>query len=166
MYEIKGIVGRQNDLGPVAALDARFCVVDLALEPYALLPLDDSAMKAVRELWGLPAPDARPGDTVGVGFFKALTEPVVLATGAQSALAFVEAEFFGGSGQGEALAMRNGEIAVFDAPDDPWPNTNISQALKWIGVPERLDDHQDAFDVVGLGRFRRNGQWRTSFTHS
>jgi hypothetical protein len=166
MYEIKGIAGRRTDLGIVAALDARFCLVDLALEPYALLPLDDLAMKAVRLLWDLPAADARPVDTVGLGFFKALVGPVALASGPEAALAFVEAEFFGGSGQGEALAIRDGGIAVFDDPDDPWPDTNISRALKWIGVPERLDEHKDAFDVLGLGRYRRVADWRASLTLS
>ena len=166
MYDIKGIVGCRDHLDTIAALDDRFGVAALALEPYALLPLDDLAMKAVRHLWDLPAPDARPVDTVGLGFFKALAGPVALAAGPKAALAFVEAEFFGGEGQGEALAIRDGEIAVFDEPDDPWPDTNISRALKWIGVPEHLDRHQDAFDRLGLGRFRRVGDWRTSFTLS
>ena len=166
MYDIKGIVGHRDHLEAVAALDAGFSIVPLALEPYALFPLDDLAIKAVRDRWDVPVTNAGPVDTVGVGFFKSLALPVALVVGSQAALAFVDAEFFGGSGQGEALAIGSGEIAVFDAPDDPWPNTNISQALKWIGVPERLDDHQDAFDVLGLGRFRRIGQWRTSLTLS
>jgi hypothetical protein len=166
MYEIKGIVGRRDHLGTITALDTRLPIVPLALEPYTLLPLDDLAMKAVRSLWDLPAPDARPADTVGAAFFKSLAVPVARAAGPRAALAFVEAEFFGGSGQGEAVAIRGGEIAVFDAPDDPWPETNISRALKWIGVPERLDEHKDAFDVLGLGRFRRVVDWRRSITLS
>lgn len=166
MYDIKGIVGRRDQLGMIAALDARFVIVDLAFDPYALLPLDELAMKAVRDLWDLPAANARPVDTVGLAFFRSLAGPVALAAGPQAAFAFVDAEFFGGAGQGEGLAISGGDIVVFDEPEDPWPDTNISRALKWIGVGERLDDHQDAFDVVGLGRLRRVGDWRATITLS
>jgi len=165
MYDIKALVGRRSDLDIIAALDSRFCVVDLALKPFALLPLDDAAFPALRDLWHLLPPDADPIDMIELPDLQELATHLA-ATLPRGAVALVEAEFFGGAGQGIGLAIRSGEIAVFDEPDDPWPDTNISRALKWIGVPERLDDHQDAFDVLGLGRFRRVAQWRASLTPS
>lgn len=159
MYEIRALVGERHYLETVSAGDVGFCIVDLELWPFALLPLDESGLKAASRLWTSVLPDfGSPGGLYRDGA-RALLRGAT-APAPDAALAFVDAEFFGGAGQGVATAIARGEITVFDEPDDAWPDTNISMALKSIGVPERLDRHQDAFDVLGLGRIRRTEAWR------
>lgn len=165
MYDLKAVVGHRSDLDLIVALDTRFCVVDLAPEPFALLPLAEIAFPALRKLWHVPPPDADPIDMLELEVLQVLTTRLA-AVVSESAFALVEAEFYGGGGNAVGVAIHDGHVVVFDEPDDPWPETNISRALKVIGVPERLDDHLDAFDVAGLGRFRRVGEWRDSLTLS
>lgn len=68
-------------------------------------------------------------------------------------LAYVEAEFFGGSGTQGSAVFRDGKNAGPIIVDEH----AINDALVEIGV-QRLN-HQDEFDALGLGKYRNTEDW-------
>ncbi|WP_245821905.1 hypothetical protein [Lentzea waywayandensis] len=79
-------------------------------------------------------------------------------------VAFVDAEFFGGTGSQRAQVWDQGRSVLgplVREEDDPMPGvTPISQALRRLGVVK--GEHHDEFDAVGLGRHRDTEDWVTS----
>ena len=76
-------------------------------------------------------------------------------------IAYVEAEFFGGTGSQDVRVWQDGAavLELHEDPERPVEHTApspISQALRLLGV--RPADH-DEFDAVGLGRHRRTEDW-------
>jgi hypothetical protein len=70
--------------------------------------------------------------------------------------AYIEAEFFGGSGvQAHVLISQHGAGVGVDVSDDA-----INDALAWLGVQPR--DGKDRFDTVGLGKHRETDGWLAS----
>lgn len=159
MYDIRALVGEETVIDAVARLDPRFCWVRLALGPFALLPIDVPAVGAMTALWPPVPLSFQPFDRSYLESVADLLKRISMTVGAPR-LAYVEAGFFGGAGQGIGLGLVEGVVSIFDEPNDQWPDTNMSCALKSIGVPERLEKSQDAFDVLDLGRVRRVGDWR------
>lgn len=81
------------------------------------------------------------------------------------AVAYVEAEYFGGVGTQSAQVWDRGETVLGPlhlAEDEPAlaAGSPISQALRRLGVAK--GDHFDEFDAVGLGRHRHTGDWLSS----
>jgi len=75
-------------------------------------------------------------------------------------LAYVEAEFFGGSGDQGAVLFRRGEVewlSEFGPIGRVMPLTPISEALQRLGV-ER-GKFADEFDALQLGRHRNMEDW-------
>jgi hypothetical protein len=78
-------------------------------------------------------------------------------------VAYVEADFWGGTGTQFAAAWEAGELVLGPIVDghDARPVTvrrsAISRALRRLGA--RADGHIDEFDAVGLGRHRRVAAW-------
>jgi len=68
-------------------------------------------------------------------------------------VAYVEAEFFGGTGT-QACVTRDvtGQVSKPVVDDNA-----INAALKFLGV--RIEDHHDEFDALGLGRCRATEDW-------
>ncbi|MFI5563421.1 hypothetical protein ACIA2T_29415 [Amycolatopsis japonica] len=80
----------------------------------------------------------------------------------QGAVAYVEAEYFGGAGTQFAQVWEGGEIVlgplyVDEDEPDPADGSPISQALRRLGTLR--GDHFDEFDAVGLGRHRDTDDW-------
>ncbi|RSN64941.1 hypothetical protein DMH01_00595 [Amycolatopsis sp. WAC 04182] len=78
------------------------------------------------------------------------------------AVAYVEAEYFGGVGTQSAQVWDGGETVLGPlhlAEGEPAPagGSPISQALRRLGVVK--GDHFDEFDAVGLGRHRDTRDW-------
>ncbi|MEU8412035.1 hypothetical protein AB0C24_04570 [Amycolatopsis japonica] len=78
------------------------------------------------------------------------------------AVAYVEAEYFGGAGTQFAQVWEGGEtvlgpLHVDEDEPDPADGSPISQALRRLGALK--GDHFDEFDAVGLGRHRDTDDW-------
>lgn len=87
----------------------------------------------------------------GFGFLTLGLERALAPLATRGAFAFIETEYFGGSG-GQAAAVFNPGLAPVRFTDEQEPNP-INLALKLLGVPAL--DAADEFDTLGLGRFRR-----------
>lgn len=73
---------------------------------------------------------------------------------AGGAIAYVEAEYFGGVGEQHAVLWRGGEATDLDGDPEP-----VNAALRALGVHRAGGD--DEFDTVGLGRHRATADWLT-----
>ncbi|WP_340687362.1 hypothetical protein LCL61_14860 [Amycolatopsis coloradensis] len=78
------------------------------------------------------------------------------------AVAYVEAEYFGGAGTQSAQVWDGGErvlgpLHLAEGEAAPAGGSPISQALRRLGVVK--GDHFDEFDAVGLGRHRDTRDW-------
>jgi hypothetical protein len=69
------------------------------------------------------------------------------------AMAYVEAEFYGGAGHQSSVGWRDGEIAHGPI----MARDAINQALRFLGVT--ASNGHDEFDTVGLGRHRSTEEW-------
>ncbi|RSM63494.1 hypothetical protein DMH03_16060 [Amycolatopsis sp. WAC 01376] len=113
----------------------------------SLLPLTevlvDAGVPAFGEFWTAPA-----------GFDRLLAE-----CSRRGAVAYVEAEYFGGTGTQSVQVWDGGETVLgpLHSAEDDSGGSPISQALRWLGVVK--GDHFDEFDAVGLGRHRYTGDW-------
>jgi len=69
-------------------------------------------------------------------------------------VAYVETDYFGGSGDQAAMAWENGEVL-----SEPWKTRMgaIDDALLRLGVERAGAD--DRFDALGLGRHRHTDDW-------
>jgi len=76
--------------------------------------------------------------------------------GSQRPVAYIEAEFFGGSGaQAHVLISQTAASAGVNVSGDA-----INDALAWLGV--HPCDGKDRFDTVGLGKHRETDAWLAS----
>lgn len=68
---------------------------------------------------------------------------------------------FGGTGGQDAVVWIDGEVVLNIGDDEDsmsaWPDSPISRALRRIGVVTAAGE--DAFDAIGLGRYRSNEAW-------
>src|SRR5215510_6393804 len=87
-------------------------------------------------------------------------------------LAYVETEYFGGTGFQGAVVWANGQM-IFgpaltgdseDFQTDDLPDNAINIALRKLGVLKGSSD--DEFDVIGLGKHRDNESWIEEMTAS
>ncbi|AOT58907.1 hypothetical protein [Streptomyces rubrolavendulae] len=82
-------------------------------------------------------------------------------------IAYVEAEYFGGSGEQRAVVWADGALALGPL-DEPTKKrfsravSPISLALRRLGA--RSSPGEDEFQAVGLGRHRSNENWISSST--
>jgi hypothetical protein len=72
-------------------------------------------------------------------------------------IAYVETDYFGGSGAQAATAYIDGKAAVVEVELATTPHP-INDAVRMIGVVGT--NVLDEFDTLGLGRHRRMDQWR------
>jgi len=106
-----------------------------------------------RKLYGIPF---LPLTDEGSEELPAVLLELYLTLGSQRPVAYIEAEFFGGSGaQAHVLISQNGASAGVNVSDDA-----INDALAWLGVQPR--DDKDRFDTVGLGKHRETDGWLAS----
>ena len=151
MYVIDAFVAKTSILTEHFPVSDRY-IVALGYENYSLIPIvdeiSDSTFKSVKD-----NPDTQ---SVLDAIKKCVTCWENLT------FAYISAEIFGGDGGQSAYVFDKGQTYVFKNHDTTWPNSNISQALKLIGVSEQLDQKKDAFDILDLGRFRDTQDWLES----
>ncbi|MEV7560911.1 hypothetical protein [Streptomyces sp. NPDC089795] len=91
------------------------------------------------------------------GFAKVLAD-----RSAGGPVAYVEAEYFGGTGEQRAAVWDGGTLVlgplhVEEGRPSPPAGSPISQALRRLGVVASVD--QDEFSTVGLARHRHSAAW-------
>ena len=119
-------------------------VVDL-LAGWQAIPVDEALYAAIEARH--PAATRPPGlDVSPLG----LSEALAAATSKGGSLAYVETEYFGGTGGQAATAFVDGHEVV--APQSAKGAGPINQALRRIGVTRTAAD--DEFDTIGLGERR------------
>ncbi|NEA26602.1 hypothetical protein [Actinomadura bangladeshensis] len=153
MYCLEAVAATEPVLRELAAGVPEARVVLLG-QHLSLLPMTNALFDAVT-VAGAPELD---------GFWKAPAGlgRLLAACSATGPAAYVEADYFGGTGTQSAQVwhagkvvlgpLHKGEREMFAADGSP-----ISQALRRLGAAK--GDHVDEFDAVGLGRHRRTDDW-------
>lgn len=114
-------------------------------EGWQAIPVDEALYNAIEV--------KHPGATRPSGLDVSplgLSEALALATAKGGGLAYVETEYFGGTGAQAATAFIDGREVV--APQSAKGAGPINQALRRIGVTRT--DAKDEFDSIGLGERR------------
>jgi hypothetical protein len=152
-YDLQAVIAASEQLASAARhlSEARLASISQGL---SLMPMTDQLFDAVTnggrpefpEFWKLP------------GGFGA----VLAAWSGQGPVAYVEAEYFGGTGQQTAAVWAGGSVAFGPltwAEGQPCPPTGspISQALRLLGVVASPDG--DEFAAAGLHRRRHSEDW-------
>ncbi len=152
-YVIRAVI-TAHDLLTVAAREMPRARLAGLRQGFALLPVTDVLFDAITE-----------GDsdgTLGFGFLPAGFDRVLGSWSLRGAVAYVEAEYFGGAGTQSAAVWAGGALALgpLHNPNNeafPAAGNAISQALRRLGVDRR--GYGDEFDAVGLGRHRTVEDW-------
>ena len=154
-YEVRGVIAQTAVAQLVAAeFGPGTRAVDLE-QGYALVPYNDAAYDHFLGRHGEPH---KPFGWLG----SAVAD--LLATASRSGpLAYVEAEYFGGTGEQHAAVWDGGALAwgplgIGFRQAIPPQGTAISQALRRIGVTAN-DKACDEFEAVGLRRYRHLEDW-------
>jgi hypothetical protein len=158
MYSIAGFVAERTVLERHFPSVPPAGIVDLDQPPFALLPLTGEIQSRIRIECEIDLEDFAFTDDRYLENVLAIVNHLATSP-SEASMAYVAAEMFGGSGGAFGCAFTRGETKIFREAEDKWPNTNISLALKSIGVPEALEKGLDAFDFVGLGRHRSIDDW-------
>lgn len=143
-HEVRLIIGRGESVGAFLREWPGSRSVELS-GGWQAIPVDDKLYDAVVSRY----PDAVRADALD--FVPAgLDAALAVATAEGCALAYVETEYFGGTGGQSAMAYVDGAVKMEPARAE-WAGP-INQALRRIGVvPE---GEKDAFDTIGLGERR------------
>jgi len=115
-----------------------------------LVPITDATFDALRERF----PDVQ--DSADPVLWK-LSGPVAFVAEQLSQhgpVAYVETEYFGGTGEQAATVWESGNLRM---PPTKAPSGPINSALRIMGVSPGL--MHDEFEAVGLGRNRNNDDW-------
>lgn len=155
-YRLQAVIAAESLLRELVGSVGGATIVPLG-QHLSLLPMTDELFDAVTEPG---APELDGFWKVPAGFGHALA-----ACSEGGPVAYVEADYFGGTGTQSALAWESGKVIIGPlrvAVGEPSPvdGSPISRALRHLGVAR--GDHFDEFDAVGLGRHRDTGDWSPS----
>ena len=149
-HYIQAIVGSKHVLDSIQQRFGMSRVVELS-QGLFLLPVIEELYDAL--------PSTRDALTwEGEFHFRFLDSKVVALlkeASKESAVAYVETEYFGGDGDQGAIVARDGTIVFGPAAGDG----SINAALRLIGATKEAA--YDEFDAIGLSRFRNNEDWVT-----
>ncbi|MFC7280164.1 hypothetical protein ACFQS1_39920 [Paractinoplanes rhizophilus] len=158
-YVVQAVIAAPAALEQCRALD--YAVVVELDQGLRLMPMTTALFDEVRQ-----------GDTVDERFASCVRFPpgfeATLATwSALGPVAYVEAEYFAGTGSQFSAVWHHGEIVLgplLKAEDDPLPaqGSPISQALRYLGVSTL--GHYDEFEAVGMIRHRHVRGWRADMS--
>jgi hypothetical protein len=142
---ISGVVGSPSGLSRVGELTGQ-PAVELS-QGLQFIPIAEENFAALRVSDGEP-----------VGKFYTLTHPLLdrlrsLSEGAE--FAYVETEYFGGTGAQGAVVFRDGNCVFGPEEREAGP---INKALAMLGV-DGTGSH-DEFEAAGLHLHRTNDDWR------
>lgn len=87
--------------------------------------------------------------------FSAALEALALELSRFGAVAYVEADFFGGEGTQAAAVWEEGLLCL--GPLKSAGVGAINTALQWLGIPS--SQGRDGFEIVGLLRHRHTAGW-------
>ncbi len=155
-YFLQAVVSTEPVLRTVAGSVEGACVVPLG-QHLSLLPMTDELFDAVTAAGG--------GELAGFWKVPAGFADTVATCSAGGPIAYVEADYFGGSGTQSAQVWAGGETVLgplHSASEEPAPadGSPISQALRRLGAVK--GEHFDEFDAIGLGRHRDTDDWLPS----
>jgi len=142
-YSIQAIVALQGTFNADPSNGLAIIRLDNGME---IVPIGSTACK----LYGIPF---LPLTDEGSEELPAVLLELYSALHPQQPVAYIEAEFFGGSGvQAHVLISQNSADLGVNVSGDA-----INNALAWLGVQPR--DGKDPFDTVGLGKQRETDAW-------
>jgi hypothetical protein len=142
-YSIQAFVALQGTFNADSSNGLAVVKLDNGVE---IVPIGSTARK-LYEIPFLPLTDE------GSAGLPAVLLKLYSRLGSRQPVAYIEAEYFGGSGaQAHVLISPNGVDAGFNVSDDA-----INDALAWLGVQPH--DGKDRFDTVGLGKHRETDSW-------
>ncbi|MBC6462730.1 hypothetical protein [Actinomadura sp. HBU206391] len=154
MYGLQAVIAAEHLLTRAAHAAEGTQIVPLR-QSLALLPMTDAFFDAVTSkgleprqggFWKMPA-----------GFERTLT-----AWSTQGPVAYVEADYVGGTGEQRAQVWDGGGVVLgplHSGPGERFPaaGSPISQALRRLGAGK--GNHCDEFDAIALGRRRETEAW-------
>lgn len=120
----------------------------LLAQGLAFLPLRDIDLDAFLS----PPLDGTPEG------FSSLSAPLIdylLTLSLKGPVAYVETDYFAGTGSQGAAVFRDGHLAMQPVTAHTGP---INLALAFLGVKAR-HEQEDEFEAVGLNRFRHTEEW-------
>lgn len=125
----------------------------------AFLPITDR----VREELEARSPDAREDPVISKACSQLRPACLALALGLsrEMLVAWIETDYFGGSGTQSAVAFHEGAVVAGPSRTGdavPLQDGAINQVLRRLGVVRGAEI--DEFDALRLGRCRNNDDWR------
>ncbi len=144
---LQAIIGKQQTLAQHASDFQHARIVPLA-QGIAIIPLTDNLYDEIAD-----GGEVERFEKLSPGVEEWAQRISVVAP-----VAYIKAEFFGGTGGQSALAWSGGArvLGPIHAEDA------INQTLRFFGV--RVDGAHDEFDAVGLGRHRDTDDWTVEAT--
>lgn len=146
-YYLQAIIGKQQTLAQHVSEFQHARIVPLA-QGIAIIPITDDLYDEV----------ADGGDVDRFYKLSPGIEEWAQRISAGAPVAYIEAEFFGGTGGQSAVAWSEGS-RVFGPIH---AQHAINEALRFFGV--RVDGAHDEFDAIGLGRHRGTDDWKAEAT--
>ncbi|MBN8660279.1 MAG: hypothetical protein J0M35_07965 [Candidatus Obscuribacter phosphatis] len=149
-YEIQAVIAKISTLSLLVPSSKYVRIVSLE-QGYGLVPLVDELFEELHSV----GPDCIAQSDPLDGFCK-LSKPVIAQLEMLSnlgAVAYVEAEFFGGMGGQSSIAWINGSVSF--GPEHA--EDAINKVLLHLGVQAKRK--HDEFDSLGLGRYRHTKSW-------
>jgi hypothetical protein len=141
-YYLQAIIGRQQTLAQHASEFQHARIIPLA-QGIAIIPITDALYAEIGE----------GGDVDRFYKLSPGIERWALGISAVAPVAYIEAEFFGGTGCQSAVAWSAGSRVLGPVHSQH----AINETLHFFGV--RVSDAHDEFDAVGLGRHRDTHDW-------
>jgi len=164
-YSLHALISWQSELETQCHSFKHARVISLKPTLLALVPITSKLLTE------LETQRREVENSLETSIFERLTPDLVdwiLSLSKNSTIAYVEAEFSGGSGGHCAAVWQNGEIALnplltrWRQPNTPLNVTAssemaINKALRLLGI--KALGQTDEFEVVGLGRCRHTEKW-------
>lgn len=152
-YEVQAVIAGDGLLRAVSR-DVPGARVAPLRQGLSLMPMTDEVFDAVT--------DGGTGGALGFWRLPGGFEKLLARWSAAGPVAYVEAEYFGGTGEQRAAVWADGELVLgpLDAPTKKWFSRSVSPisgALRRLGARRSLGE--DEFDAVGLDRHRSNDGW-------
>jgi hypothetical protein len=112
-----------------------------------LVPITDELFDVLKSRY----PDMTEASSKSFRKFSGPLERALESVSLHGPIAYFETEYFGGTGTQSAAVWRDGRLLM---PPAKAPRGPINRALRHLGI--RLVWSRDAFQIVGLDRYRSN----------
>jgi hypothetical protein len=148
-YEIQAIVGKISALG-VLSSTCKYAKVSPLKQGFGLIPVVDQLFEELqcRQQNVFHSVDFTRFSRLSPALANALTE-----VSKSGPVAYIEAEFFGGTGGQSSIAWTNSAVSFGPEKSED----AINKVLRHLGV--EVAEMTDEFDTLGLGQNRRTERW-------